>query len=76
MNNYYFCSIMYAFGGFQGQMFKTFLQYTLGKCILFVSNTVKHALTDIFCRQTPLVIGHFIVVPATDKNYIIDLNLP
>lgn len=50
MNNYYFCSIMYAFGGFQGQMFKTFLQYTLGKSILFVSNTVKHALTDIFCR--------------------------
>lgn len=42
MNSIFFCSIMHAFGGFQGEMLKTFLQYTLGKSVLLVSNAVKH----------------------------------
>ena len=44
---------MHAFGGFQGQMLKTFLQYTLGKSILFASNVVKQ--TSLIARYLLLV---------------------
>ena len=58
---------MHAFGGFQGEMFKTFLQYTIGKSILLVSNAVKHptyrhlSFTDSSSKCI------FIVVSATDN---------
>ena len=60
---------MHAFGGFQGEMLKTFLQYTLGKSILFASNVVK---TDISNSRYLLLVDFLC---GYNHRRMLDLNL-